>query len=94
MERKPTEMEALVAKVLEEYRALEPQHSDYINAARAAIRAMRKPTVNVIDAGEVAYIEAVDEFTINGPGLVIGKSEDDSCLMRGWEAMIDAASPE
>ena len=59
--REPTEMELRVAKSMEEYRALEPQHSDYIDAARAAIRAMRAPTTDMLrDAGIGAVCSTKD----------------------------------
>ena len=81
--REPTEMELRVAVVLKDYRALEPQHSDYIDAARAAIRAMRAPTDEMLTAGYAAGYEAdtgVDEVTEVLAELF-------------YTAMIDAASP-
>lgn len=46
--REPTEMELRVAAVLQEHKALEPQHSDYFAAARAAMLAMRHLPTDVI----------------------------------------------
>ena len=77
MTREPTEIELRVAKALEKYRALEPQHSDYIRAARAAIRAMREPTTKMLrEAGmkgvcstpDVAYMwgEMIDAALSGG----------------------------
>ena len=63
--REPTEMELRVAKAMEEYRALEPQHSDYIDAARAVIRAMRAPTgemLNIICEGN-SYCNVLSKAT-------------------------------
>lgn len=84
MTHKPTEMELMVAEALKEYRALEPQHSDYINAARAAIRAMRNPTDEMLFCGYAAGYAAddgVDEVTEVLAEIV-------------YTAMIRAASPE
>lgn len=84
MTHKPTEMELMVAEALKEYRALEPQHSDYINAARAAIRAMRNPTDEMLICGYAAGYAAddgVDEVTEVLAEIV-------------YTAMIRAASPE
>lgn len=84
MTYEPTEMEKKVAAALEEYRALEPQHSDYIDAARAAIRVMRKPTDEMLTAGYAAGYEAdngVDEVTEVLAEVV-------------YAAMVGAASPE
>lgn len=84
MTRDPTEMELRVAKTLEKYRALEPQHSDYIDAARAAIRAMREPTDEMLTCGYAAGYAAddgVDEVTEVLAEIV-------------YTAMIRAASPK
>jgi hypothetical protein len=63
-------------------------HAEYLQKARAAIRAMRDPTDGMIDAAE--------ELNYGGGIADGGWAEPDkfSDWMEAYEAMIDAASPE
>lgn len=79
----PTEMELRVAKALSRSDAFDPTHTDedYVNMARAAIRAMREPTKEMMDA----YLDA--EPMLDDEGWNGAPAKD------AWQAMIDAASP-
>lgn len=96
--REPSEMELRVAKALtakmSEWHGAEPADAEALDYARAAIRAMYELPPDVLEEGEMTYIEAEAQLTVTGPGVTIGRGEDDSCLREAWKAMIDAASPK
>lgn len=86
----PTEMElrvarAIFAAVAEDFDKLSGfVRMDALSQARAAIRAMREPTEEMVTAGFVAGNEADDPY---GPG------NHAVTAAPVWQAMIDAASP-
>jgi hypothetical protein len=89
MTRKPTEMELRVATSLRDlaYRntskAVREKHApahEFLDEARAAIRAMREPTAPMIERGELEAMSCADDPCGKLPKHVFG-------------GMIDAASP-
>ena len=81
MTREPTEMEKRVAQALIDHGDVYPHDFCYIDAARAAIRAMRISTLSMSEAGD----KLIDKAYKNG-------AYEDSEYV--WTAMIDAALGE
>jgi len=86
MKRQPTEMELRVALAMcsEGVMAMPHQRKYWIGRARAAIRAMRQPTAEMLHRGRVVLCEDKS-----------GNAHQAEDPYRGerWRQMIDAASP-
>lgn len=103
--REPTEMEDRVAEAIRDAFFAQPVDRQntfprdpyWSTAARAAIRAMREPTAEMIDAGgrNIAY----EIFGFGGAKTLMHYSSsgiearDKEYADTAWPAMIDAASP-
>ena len=96
--REPTEMELRVAATM--VKALSRVWADldsvergiYTDVARAAIRAMREPTKDMIIKGNYAADEHVSidhGYPSTGPSVEI----DVLCAAATWKAMLNVASP-
>lgn len=71
-------------------RMTEDQVGTMLKIARAAIRAMHEPTIEMLDDGLMASIEAE---CMSDDGVTVGASEGDDPFEIAWKAMIDCASP-
>lgn len=93
MSREPTEIEIRVAKRLAAYEGWhgKDHYLRYLNRARAAIRAMYEPTIEMINEGMMTFTEAE---CMSDDGVTIGASEGDDPFEAAWKEMIDVASPE
>ena len=81
MTREPTEMEKRVAQALIDNGDVYPHNFCYIDAARAAIRAMRVPT------------DAMKDIVWNNQEIRELVEDNTPPINAVWKAMIDAASP-
>lgn len=86
MSREPTVVELRVATAIH-WIGGEVDSADVLEAARDAIRAMRTPTPEMLDA----YMTAIPGFEISSEGR---RQHHQPKAIKRYAAMIDAASPE